>query len=112
MIGWGMKKHFTNGLAVIFAVVGVYFVAFKVLMKVRVVVIKRYIDPDMHHVLWARHEPRWGIYHSAQSETLQFFFAPLIWLDTDFRGGDRWYSDGKIPQPDWVKEYRAKAAKL
>ena len=105
MIGWGMKKPFTNSLAVIFAVLGVYFVAFKVLMKVGVGVISwPAIDRTAYS---AGYIPRWPILSGA-NKAMDTCFAPLIWLEKRIRGMEDWELDGPVPEPDWVKEYRGK----
>ena len=108
MIGWGMKKHFTKSLTVIFAVLGVYFVAFKVLMKVEASV---WYDPPRGIRADAQHEPRWGSDDTRErfleAKAMRTFFAPLVWMDRKVRGRDRWHWDGQSPEPGWVEEWYA-----
>ena len=104
MIGWGMKKHFTKRLAVIFAVPGVYFLAFKVMMKVVVVKSEpRYEKPSVYSAL---HRQRWQIsFRLTQGNEL--LFAPLVWMERRFLRNGQWEWDGTGPEPNWVKEYKA-----
>ena len=123
-----MKKHFTKSLTVIFAVLGVYFVAFKVLMKVGSIrpIVFDHKPPRIpsaepfeidgvwfakHEALinetirgWAVpfHEPRWGRENEITRNTMSAFFAPLIWMERKVRGLDDWNWDGRGPKPDWV----------
>ena len=126
-----MRKHFTNSLAVIFAVLGVYFVAFKVLMKVGSIrpIVFDHKPPrilsaepsEIDGVLelkhesfvnetvrgWAEpfHEPRWGRDNEKTRNTLSAFFAPLIWMERKVRGLDNWKWDRRGPRPDWVTHW-------
>ena len=120
-----MRKHFTNSLAVIFAVLGVYFVAFKVLMKVgvkhsMVKVVKPMWrtpgeppenDPRPHgwyETAKASHVPRWEFGNDFAQRSMMAFFVPLIWMEKKVRGGDHWQWDGSGQEPVWIKELEGK----
>lgn len=111
-----MRKSFNNSPALILAILGVYFLAFKVLMPVRVT---RDVDYDwirkgtatyaeranFRFPAYARHEPRWGSSNDSLQRAMEIFFAPLIWMERSSRGGRDREWDGLGPEPDWVKEY-------
>ena len=100
-----MKKHFTKSLTVIFAVLGVYFVAFKVLITVNVGM--SWKGRSRPSVFIADHRPRWD-YPGWVWKAMRVGFAPLISIERRFRGMEDWELDGPVPEPDWVKEYRSK----
>ena len=80
---------------------GVYFVAFKVLLKVK----NSFFVVGSGIVYgWAEHMPRWGGNFAKKSEVMNTLFAPLIWMERKVRGPDRWYWDRTMPEPDWMKE--------
>ncbi len=100
-----MKKHFTMSLAVIFAVLGVYFVALKVLMKESLSLISHASGTVNEYSL--TYHPRWPILYWAD-EAMRTCFSPMIRLEREVRGEDNWKWDGSGPEPDWVKEGVAK----
>ena len=100
-----MRKHFTKSLTVIFAVLGVYFVAFKVLMKVGVVRDYRsYLSHPFRQGYYREHRPRWACSRSV-AEYMNISFSPLIWIERQVRGLDECYSFDSVPPPDWIAEY-------
>ena len=106
-----MRKHFTKSLAVIFAVLGVYFVAFKVLMKVGFSMSPL---PPRSIICFAKHESRWGSEdmreRRLETEKMRTFFAPLIWLDRKINRKDALSFQIDTPEPNWVKEWKAQRA--
>lgn len=112
-----MKKPFTNSLTVIFAVLAVYLVAFKMLMRVGsmwIVMFDHKSPPILSGAGYgitlggedvAFHEPRWGRDNEMYRNTLSAFFAPLIWMERKVRGLDNWKWDRRGPRPDWVTHW-------
>ena len=95
-----MRKHFTKSLTVIFAVLGVYFVAFKVLMKVEVVRDFRNYRVHPYRQGYSReHRLRLACSRSV-AEYMNISFSPLIWIERQVRGLDEFYSFDSEVDPE------------
>ncbi len=87
----------------IFAVLGVYFVAFKVLMTVKAID----YGSGAHgpRSVERMHMPRWmysNKYHLF-GHWMDTFFAPLIWVERQVRSPEYWTWHEGQPEPEWLK---------